>query len=496
MNVSELLDSLREHGTIDSQGQFTVSLSQARRKLTQYHSSNQARYLLMLVSAGIAAKATEMVFSGSRGGYQIEMPGAYMGEEALLAAFRTGGHGGEDIPGAVDMVLGLQLALAQGASDVRVKVGHPTKASYSWYLSHDAEQSQPLLDSGASGISVELAFPGSWRERISNYFRSLRGYVGQPEEARLLEQFCDRSLTPIILNKERINRPVFLPEAIAYATIGEFSEHLPSQHGIVIGDYPWRGHLALLPGRVQLVVHGVAYGQIEDCGLEGILYDDRLRLDISRENVVADAAYERLLEELDAVRAAMARSLLPRLKELSADDVIAHLGGFMDLALDCQLDEMESQKLSGWMSRQIGFGAPRHHSPEGFLKLYTRLRSYRRYGDLPPKVGLFLNRCAEAFRSRDDDLETTIDYTAKMVRIEQPRETLIPGYLQLGRGAFRSSRRDEKRAQEAWMEALDIVRGGADDKAEELIHFHMDFEVDHIMDQVAAALTMQARSRT
>jgi hypothetical protein len=55
--VEQLLAELREHGTIDSQGEFTLSLSEARRKLVQYHSSDKARYLLLLLAAGIAAGA-------------------------------------------------------------------------------------------------------------------------------------------------------------------------------------------------------------------------------------------------------------------------------------------------------------------------------------------------------------------------------------------------------------------------------------------------------
>ncbi len=44
------------------------------------------------------------------------------------------------------------------------------------------------------------------------------------------------------------------------------------------------------------------------------------------------------------------------------------------------------------------------------------------------------------------------------------------------------------------MEALDTVRGGDDDLAEELIHAHMDFEVDHIMDEVSRALRLHLKS--
>ena len=84
--VDELLHSLREHGTLDSQGEFTVSLSEARRKLKQYHSSEPARYVLLLVSAGFASGGRSAAVTRRDHCLTIRFPGAYLSENELLQA--------------------------------------------------------------------------------------------------------------------------------------------------------------------------------------------------------------------------------------------------------------------------------------------------------------------------------------------------------------------------------------------------------------------------
>lgn len=140
--VEELLAELREHGTIDSRGEFTLSLSEARRKLVQYQSSNKARYLLLLLSAATAAGATSLTVEQSPRNCRLVMPQAHIPESALLSAFAEP-HRPSASPGASDLVLGLQGAFHNRAARVEVRVQKPGE-SFLWTLEPRSEQSVPI----------------------------------------------------------------------------------------------------------------------------------------------------------------------------------------------------------------------------------------------------------------------------------------------------------------------------------------------------------------
>jgi hypothetical protein len=70
----------------------------------------------------------------------------------------------------------------------------------------------------------------------------------------------------------------------------------------------------------------------------------------------------------------------------------------------------------------------------------------------------------------------------------------MPGYLLLALEAHHSKTDQEALAQERWMESLDVVRAGKDDRAEELIHTPTDFPPDPMLHQTANALRMYLAS--
>ena len=174
-DVEDLLSALREHGTIDSEGQFTVSLAEARRKLTQYHSSDKARYLLSLVSAGTASGATRIEIISSKTSYKLTFADAYIPEEHLLAAFE-GTQGPETHAAAEELVLGLQGAFANDANRVALSVRSLKQRCFLWEMTADGDESKSISHQGVNSLEIHLQSNLSLITQMASLFQKLRGY--------------------------------------------------------------------------------------------------------------------------------------------------------------------------------------------------------------------------------------------------------------------------------------------------------------------------------
>lgn len=491
LDVAQLLDSLRQHGTIDSQGQFTISLAEARRKLTQFRSSNRRRYLLQMVSSGIGAGATRVVVAREPGGYRLGMPGAYFPESELLGSFS---RSLADSESATDLVLGLQAAFAEGAEAVQVTISHPREASYLWDLRAATESSRPARP-GEKSMEIKVAFPRSLGERVRGFF-GLRGYAGQPEELRILEQMCDHSRIPILIGDETLNRPAFFAKQSVVGKIGEFDMQVAG--GCHVWPLPardWTGLLAPGSGSVILVVCGVNLGQVLDCGLQGVVHHDGLARDLTREGLLQDERYERLLKELEEVRLTLLEQSMQHIQTLPPVTVAELLGSAAAAFFQEQLSRPAGEKLVRWLAARHGTADLGSAAPcDQLVTLLRRIASTGDCPDLPPVERILLEACAWAMEHQGRETPQLFETTKRELERAQPGETLMPGYLLLGLGAFFSAQGQESVAQQHWMEALDVVRAGHDDKAESLIHAHMDFPVEHIMSQTSQAIAIFLRT--
>lgn len=487
LQVAQLLANLREHGTIDSEGDFTVSLSAARRKLSRYQTSDPARYLLLAASGGIAAGATLVRITQGLSSYGLRFPSAYIRETALLGSFEKPS---ESAAGSLDMAMALRGVLVQAATSIVVEVVDPQRPSYRWSLTPRSDESTPIPAEDETMVRVVIEFPSSWQERLTGIFRRLRGYAGQPPEIRLLDKFCDHSPVPISVNGTALNRDLFLPVSVVYAAVGDPGPYCRVRVDLRLEARGWSGILGLRPGRVQLVVHGVAYGQIEDLGLTGVVFHGGLTRDVSRENLVCDSVYDELLEQLEDRRREMLIWSVTDLERIYVHgvDFGVVLEGLVELALSDELPQESLARTLTWLEEKVGPMEAQHEGGD-------RLRLLELACELSPQLRgrreeFLLTLCGSALERRSGGIQPLLRHTLGEVRQKWPSETLVPGYLLLGLGADLSSRGEEKQAQERWLEALDTVRAGDDDLAEQLIHAHMDFEVGHIMDEVVRALRL------
>lgn len=303
MNIASLISSFKADGTLDSEGRFTVGLKQARKKLTAFNSSDTSRYLVVLVGAGIGAGARGLALDKSPGGLRLTMPGAYYRESELMAAFeqlfvRTAR------PTTTDLLLGLHMALGEGALECAVTCQDEEQPSFRWVLGQEHEASEEA-PSGSTATIIEITFS----ERASGPLRWLQGSPSSSEHSdghQLLEKLCAHASVPVMVGNKKLNRPIRLPHAPIALVRGEQTD-VKLESPTIISDQAgrWTGALALRPGVVSLVVHGVMFEGPSNLRLDGVIYADKLRLDISRERVVKDRAYKGLLRQLKRVRTEM-----------------------------------------------------------------------------------------------------------------------------------------------------------------------------------------------
>lgn len=492
--VEELLAELREHGTIDSRGEFTLSLTEARRKLVQYHSSDKARYLLLLLSAGTAAGAQSLTVEQTPILCRLQMPGAHIPESALLNAFAHPERPA-DAPGASDLVLGLQGAFHNQAIRVEVRAQKPGE-SFLWTLESRSEQSVPIDSGGETGLEVLLHFKLDVSQKLRGMLGWLRGYAAKSEEARLLDKYCDRSLIPLSYNGERSDRPLFLPELSVLATVGQLKDKkLEFPVDTHLDGYSWRGVLALGPGVIQIVIHGVAYCQIESLGLAGTIYHDGLERDISREKVVRDARYDSLVSELEGVRIALASVLVGKMKSVPWRLLVDQLPDLVFLFLTRKLDAEKRQAMweameSLYRDREQEGAAERAFSPspKGLVDLMTGLSQDT--AGRQRVLDLLLADCGDGLRQQPSGFHKQLAMTHDLFRAFYPEETLVLGYLLLGLGALHSVEGRAQESERAWFRTLETVWAGTDARAQELMYAHMAHTPEHILQQSSTALAM------
>jgi hypothetical protein len=261
-DVDELLRSLREHGTVDSEGQFTVSLSQARRKLKQFHSSDPARFLLLMVSAGVAAGATRITVDRTDRSYRLWFAEAYLAEAELLETLEKPQNARPN-SACSDLVAGIQGSFARQAESVEVDVFHPDHHSFGWRLTPDSEESLGVKPDGRHGVQVGVRLSWDLKSRLLSLLASLGGYAGMTAEERLIDRFADRALLPLFLQGQPVPRPIVLPESPATAVFGALPEVNLARpcHARLSSNGQWRGVLALADEPVQVVLNGIACPQ-------------------------------------------------------------------------------------------------------------------------------------------------------------------------------------------------------------------------------------------
>jgi hypothetical protein len=486
-DVAQLLESLRTEGTIDSEGAFTISLSQARAKMSSFRSSSKSRYLLFLLSAGVGSGATRANITDIGGRLVIHMPKAYIAEEALLQVLETGVQA--QLAAASDMAFGLRDALDSGAESALLEVTHPTQRSYSWFMTSNSEESQELAHRSKGGMKLTLDFGHPLFARLMSLLRR------PPERSatKLLKKAARHCQVPIYHNLRLANQSFELPDWPCLVQIGQPSR-VAFPRSPLVPDVPhtWTAGLAFLPGKVSLVVRGVNSGVMQSSEFSGIVFHDKLHLDLSREKIVQDETFRDFIVQLDSLKSLCLETVASTLPDF-ADEVPWFLS---TLVMACVKDEVShaTQSLTyRWLRSQVpqNSASSRNSWDTGtdLLNLGLAFEQQNKSSFRIDGEELYVS-CLDILWEKKLDKTQVLQRAADFTAQRRPTELLLRGYLLLGLGALFTFSAEKDRAEQTWSQALMVGRGSV---VEELFAAHLGHPPEHVATEAAKALQMLLR---
>lgn len=468
LDVEQLLQSLKEHGTIESEDRaFTLSLSRARRYLASNQSSSPHRFLVALAAGAFRAGATEVRIKPERQGYVISATGAVIDEEGLTLAF--GGQPREDrYPGSTDLALSLRLALQCGCQTASLRAFLKGSPGFSWRLSENREVSNEAPPHHSDHLEIELVFPP-----LSLWQRVFPSPMYRPEVG-LLKELCALSDRSITFKGKPVGARPPVPKGRFGAGVGGYrflgSLDLPQDN--------WKGCLGLLPGSVNLVVQGVLSGQVEHFGLNGTIWHDGLNLDLSREGVLQDRVWDTLLTEVQSVRYQLLKEAVlsgTRLNDEEKEEILTPL-------VACWLEEHDlrlREVLREWL-----MGTRKASEDNELLLAYW----HRNKPNWKPSTAIPLLAACKGLESGHREtrrfMETALHCVGSLP--SERRDELVQAYLYLGLGAYDSIYADESNADHAWSLARKTISSNA--LGQELISVHLRYPPRHLLGEVIKAL--------
>lgn len=494
ISAEQLASSLSEHDTVDPENQFAVSLAEARRVYRPHAPEEEGRYMLLLVSAGVAAGAEKISVERSGHTYRLAMEKAYIGERELLQAVENPQNCAPN-SSASELASAMRRAFNERAVEISVRVGaSPGSKPYARVFRADNKKPKPTVAPDWRGVEVEISFEPSWGQQFKGFLASLGGFVGMPAEERLVDTYADLCVVPITINKQAATRPLKLPVSPATALIGEVpAGSLGFKPDRRIDSKRWKGGLALGEGPVSLLVNGVSYGKLEGIGMAGVVFRDDLLRDASKEKLVTGDGYAQLLEELQVVRCRLFDVLGGKLENMRLMQVEPYLAELVHLYLLERLDLKSRQAIWNWMVAQFPPEKCRgvERSVVGLVMLCRLLIPDR----IPHVVSAVLEDCADAVEGHHHGTHKWLKTAILLLRALPGAENqLLVGYLLLASGALHALNANKVMAEKEWLQALKTAQAYQGKQAAQLFRAHLEYAPEHAAREAARVLRMFGRS--
>lgn len=249
-----LLDTLRQAGSFDSRGNFTLDVEKARSKMARFQLTDPERYILELVAAAFAGGSPDLEIDLTPDGLELHFGGTPLGST--------------DLENLEDFLL-----VAEGT--------HPALRYLAVGL-NALTRLQPrrvLLESPA-GVALELR--GQKRQLIAGPYSRHRLLIER--EGGILRKASYSSEIELIRSHTRFSRrPVRL------------DGRLLSQPAALELLSPEES------GEIFLVLHGIIRQQLKPALLpvRAVVEDDRFSLNASHSAVVEDTIYQEALEQVE-----------------------------------------------------------------------------------------------------------------------------------------------------------------------------------------------------
>ncbi|MFA5507492.1 MAG: hypothetical protein WC314_08485 [Vulcanimicrobiota bacterium] len=303
------LDGFRQAGQLDSSGEFSLSREHAQKKLREFSLPEARLYVLNLVAGAVTGKATFVKF-------EADVDELEMTTDATLEDL----HELEELEGILfssdsspvlrELVFGLRGLLPLKPSRVELEVTGPQgRARVEWDGSRYLYQN---LDEAPLKPGLKLYV----KERIgTRTVRKMAARIGgamlPDSEEDAIFRYCNRCPISVTFNGHPANRPVILGQVPRFIfasdrscippILTEFGTPRPAKKGLA-GLLAVGGRLAPW---VTLVYQGINFRLPEDAfpipHLRGIVYCDELKKDLSQVQLVQDAAFQQLLQDIQSM---------------------------------------------------------------------------------------------------------------------------------------------------------------------------------------------------
>lgn len=320
--MDSFLQDQHSVGESHSQGGFTISLRESVRKLREYQFKQPEIYVLLLVSATIAKGATKVEVREDSRSLVLSFQGCFYSfaelerfRETLSSDLHARDQG---------LTLGLVGALESAAGRVTL-ISSTDQGRVRWTVEADGGRLvEDKADAAPLGTRIEIPK----HTLLRGLFRRLKGFAGLTAESRLLYNRCERALVPVKIQGESVNRPLILGEVAALAVIGPVSVEALVEQRYHLPQKGWCGAVSLgarplLGGASGLtaVVHGVSYPLPKLSCLQGLVWHDGLRTDLSQSGILEDPTCSELLQELQLIQDELAHRLVKEVGSLNFVEV-------------------------------------------------------------------------------------------------------------------------------------------------------------------------------
>ena len=306
------LQSLSAEGEIDSEGVFTVDLSQGLNKMAQFQLPSPHHYVLRLVSVAALLKAKALDISGTSYQREFALEGeGFTAQEMrdLFASFLSD----SSLDCRVRALRNLALAIYAAARLPGCVVSGNTwqgESGARWQLEAGRLSIQTLEQKSFRwiGTRVEVRLQRSLGQLSKGLLQALSGYpLTTHEDIQLLRRYARYCQVPIILEGQnftlerqgRWEKLLFVNQSRLLRHLKPLASGEQTQISL---DYPFYGYLGKSPsgGGLMVVVDGLLYPvpQIEDPQFRGLLWHDHLQRDLTLLHLVQDDGLEQFLGQV------------------------------------------------------------------------------------------------------------------------------------------------------------------------------------------------------
>lgn len=302
MDISGYLQEQQAAGRSDSEGTFTIGLRESLRKLREYQFQQPEIYVLLLVSAAIAQGARRVEVRENSQRLTLSFPGCVYTPEQLEEFQRALGS---DLQAqAHRLTLGLLGALncVEGGVFLTSSSGI---GAFRWRVESGGGKITRSRVHEQPGTIVEI----HRHSVLKGLFKRFSGFAGLSPEARLLYDRCERSLTPVEIQGKQVTRPIVLGEVPILTTVGEVQVEAQPILRMGWAGIGWSGVISLSSrpllvrdSNLQAIVHGVSLTLPKVEMVQGIVWHDGLKSDLSQSGILEDETCAQLLEQLRQMR--------------------------------------------------------------------------------------------------------------------------------------------------------------------------------------------------